>query len=576
MARTLSRVLDHAIAPSTIQGWIQRGRIPATRQADVLSAAAAAGITLAPADFFEGAGGSVGPARETTGGEEAGAGAGFGPELLTVAEMGRADGLAVAGGVPGADLMEAAGRGVAEAILARFPRAPVVVLCGPGNNGGDGFVAARHLAAAGWPARVALLGDEDRLKGDAALNARRWRERGGVVEPLAPGVLDGAGLIVDALFGAGLARPIEGATREAIEKAAGMAEDGIPVIAADMPSGVDGDTGDVLGAAAPARLTVTFFRKKPGHLLMPGKDLCGEIELVDIGIPAGVLDEIGPRAFENGSALWAGAFPWPGADSHKYSRGHLVIGGGAEMTGAARLAARAALRIGAGLVTIASAPQAASIYGSYMPAVLTHGVSGAGDFAAYLDDPRRRAVLLGPGYGVDRKTHAHVLTALALGKRACLDADALTVFEGRAEELFDAVKENAANGGGTVLTPHEGEFARLFPDLAGGDKLGRARSAAETSGATVLIKGTDTVIAASDGRAAVNANAPPTLATGGSGDVLAGLIAGLLVQGVAPFEAASAAAWVHGAAASAFGPGLIAEDLPDQVPGVLKGLANLA
>lgn len=573
MARTLSRALGHAVPPSTIQGWVERGRIPATRQADVLAAAAAAGIALAPADFFEEESGAARPGRRAPEGDASAGDAAFGPELLTVAEMGRADSLAIAGGTAGEVLMEAAGRGVAEAIRARFPEAPAVVLCGPGNNGGDGFVVARHLDRAGWAVRLALLGEEGRLKGDAALNARRWRESGGAIEPLSADALDGAGIIVDALFGAGLARPIEGTVRRAIERAARLAEAGAPLIAVDMPSGVDGNTGAVLGAAAPARLTVTFFRKKPGHLLLPGKALCGEVELVDIGIPARVLSEIDPKAFENGPALWAGAFPWPGADAHKYSRGHLVIGGGAEMTGAARLAARAALRVGAGLVTIASAPEAVPVYSSYMPAVLTHRVTAAADFTAYLEDPRRRAALLGPGYGVDRKTHVHVLTALALGKQVCLDADALTVFAGRAGELFDALKANAGGGGGAVLTPHEGEFARLFPDLRGSDKLTRARAAAAASGATVLIKGSDTVIAEPGGRAAINANAPPTLATGGSGDVLAGLIAGLLVQGVPPFESAAIAAWVHGAAAAAFGPGLIAEDLPDRVPRVLARLA---
>jgi NAD(P)H-hydrate epimerase len=257
----------------------------------------------------------------------------------------------------------------------------------------------------------------------------------------------------------------------------------------------------------------------------------------------------------------------------------LVIGGGAEMTGAARLAARAAMRIGAGLVTIASAPEAVPIYASYMPGVLTSPLHGRGVFGNVLLDSRRRAVLLGPGYGVNMETHAHVLTALELGKKVCLDADALTVFANRGAELFEAITANAEAGGGTVLTPHEGEFARLFPDLpAKGDgamdKLSRARKAARESGASVLIKGSDTVIAAPDGRALINANAPPDLATGGSGDVLAGLIGGLLVQGVAPFESAGIAAWIHGEAARDFGPGLIAEDLPDSVPGVLRHLRS--
>jgi NAD(P)H-hydrate epimerase len=559
MARILTRAAGRRVPPTTVQGWAQRGIIPASRQGDVLAAAKAEGLALGPEDFFDAA-----PEPRATGGASDG-----GYELLTVHEMGAADRMAMDGGTPGADLMEAAGRGAAQTIMDRFRPRPVVVLAGPGNNGGDGFVIARHLAEAGWRVRVALLGEEAALGGDAGLNARRWREMSGAIVPLSVGALRGAGIIIDALFGAGLTRALGGVAREAVEAAAAS---GLPVVAVDMPSGVDGDSGTVLGVAAPAVLTVTFFRKKPGHLLLPGKALAGEVVVIDIGIPAAVLDHIHSATSENAPGLWADDFPWPDINAHKYSRGHLVIGGGAAMTGAARLAARAGLRIGAGLVTIVCSPVAVPVYASAMPGVLTAPMERAGDFAAYLDDRRRRAVLLGPGYGVDRKTHAHVLTALALGKLVCLDADALTVFAGRSGELFAAIRANADAGGATVLTPHEGEFARLFPELSVLGKLSRARAAAAESNATVLIKGSDTVIAAPDGRAVINANAPPDLATGGSGDVLAGLIAGLLVQEVAPFKAAAMAAWIHGRAAADFGPGLIAEDLPDCLPGVLRGL----
>ncbi len=559
MARILSEQTGRRVPPTTVQGWAQRGLIPAARQADVLAAAKARDIALDPEDFFTPPAAPGGPAQSDL----------PGPELLSVAEMGRADGLTIEAGTPGATLMEAAGGGAAQLIRARFAPGPVAVLCGPGNNGGDGFVIAHLLDEAGWQVRLGFLGDVAKLPEDAALNARRWREAGGEIAALSPDVLGGAGLIVDALFGAGLARPLDGVARATVEAAQAS---GLPVVAIDMPSGVHGDSGAVLGAAAPAVLTVTFFRKKPGHLLLPGKVLAGEVRVIDIGIPERMLGTIRPQTFENGPQLWADAFPWPGADAHKYSRGHLVIGGGAEMTGAARLAARAGLRIGAGLVTIATAPHAVADYATYLPAVLTTALDRAGDFAAYLDDPRRRAVLLGPGYGVDKKTYGHVLTALALGKRVCLDADALTVFRGRAGELFAAIAANAESGGGAVLTPHEGEFARLFPDLTEGSKLDRAREAARRSGGVVLIKGPDTVIASPDGRAAINANAPPDLATGGSGDVLAGLTAGLLVQEVPPFESAAIAAWIHGRAAAEFGPGLIADDLPDAVPGVLRDL----
>ncbi|MEE8515585.1 MAG: NAD(P)H-hydrate dehydratase [Alphaproteobacteria bacterium] len=489
-------------------------------------------------------------------------------QLLSVAEMSRADAITIASGIPGETLMEAAGKAVATEIMARWQPTTSVVLCGPGNNGGDGLVAARHLADAGWEVRVALMGAREQLKGDAAKAAQRWQ---GAVQPLQPSVLDGAGLVVDALFGTGLARDIDGEARAVIEA---VNRRGIPCVGVDAPSGIGGDDGAIHGAAPSCRLTVTFFRRKPGHLLLPGRELCGETVTADIGIPASVLDEIQPKACENTPALWLADFPWPKPGDHKYSRGHVIVGGGAEMTGAARLAARGALRAGAGLVTIAAPPEAIPIYAVYMPAVLTAKVSEPADFAAVIKDPRRNTVLLGPGYGVNASTRAHVLAALGAGKCCVLDADALTVFQDRPQELFDAIL--AAGEGACVLTPHEGEFARLFPEIAsgGGGKLDRARAAAKASGAHVLLKGHDTVIAATDGRAVINANAPASLATGGAGDVLAGLIAGLLAQGMAPLNAAAAATWLHGAAASSFGPGLIAEDLPDLIPAQLGKLIH--
>ncbi len=451
------------------------------------------------------------------------------------------------------------------------------MLCGPGNNGGDGFVIARHLEQAGWDVVVALLGAADRLKGDAALNARRWK---GEVMGLAPSVLDGRALVVDAIFGAGLARPLAGQALATIEAINGEAINGeaingeavngreLPCVGVDTPSGIDGDSGEVLGAAPQCALTVTFFRKKPGHLLLPGRRLAGEVVVADIGIAESVLEAIAPETFENTPSLWRHLLPWPRPEDHKYSRGHVIVGGGAEMTGAARLAAGAALRAGAGLVTIASPPEVVPVYAVYMPGVLTVPVDDEQAFAALLADRRRNAVLLGPGYGVNEATRARVLAALGAGKRVVLDADALTVFADQPGDLFAAI------AGDCVLTPHEGEFARIFPDLGGkpGGKLARARAAAAISGAVVLLKGADTVIASPGGRAAINANAPAMLATGGAGDVLAGLIIGLMAQGMAPFEAASAAAWIHGEAASAFGPGLIAEDLAGLVPGVLARL----
>ncbi len=503
-------------------------------------------------------------------------------ELLSVAEMARADAAAVAAGVPGVELMENAGRAVAEAIRVRHPSGgpagPVLVLCGPGNNGGDGFVAARHLVAAGWPVRLALLGARDRLSGDAAHHAALWEEPAeGTIEALtedgAEALLDDAEVVIDALFGAGLSRPLEGAARRVVEL---LASSRATVVAVDVPSGVSGDSGAVLGAAldataVQAALTVTFFRKKPGHLLLPGRRRCGEVVVADIGIPDRVLDGIAPRTFENRPGLWGAGYPWRGLGDHKYDFGHALVLGGARMTGAGRLAARAALRVGAGLVTVACPPEALAIYALSTPSAIAVPAAGEADFAALLADGRKNAVLLGPGNGVGPETRARTLAALAAGpgsgRATVIDADALTSFQDRPAELFESIS------GRCVLTPHEGEFRRLFPDLEG-DKLSRARAAAARSGAVVLLKGADSVIAAPDGRAAINANAPAALATAGTGDVLAGLVVGLLAQGMNSFDASCAAVWLHGESGEACGLGLIAEDLSEALPGVLQGLGE--
>ncbi len=481
--------------------------------------------------------------------------------LLTVDEMYAADKAAIDAGVPGETLMENAGGAIARAILERWTPRPVAILCGPGNNGGDGFVVARLLDAAGWPVTVALLGSVENLKGDAAVMAGRWR---GAVVALDLAVLDDAELVVDGLFGAGLTRPLDGVPRAVVEAIAARR---LPSVAIDVPSGVHGDTGAVMGAAAPAALTVTFFRRKPGHLLLPGRTLCGEVVVADIGIPEAVLDDIGPTCCVNAPALWLTRYPWPAAGDHKYSRGHAIVaGGGVETTGAARLAARAALRVGAGLVTVAAPTDALPIYATTLEAVMTRVTADADAFADLIADPRKNAVLLGPGGGVTEETRAKTLAALSAGKACVLDADALTVFKNKPDELFTAISSPC------LLTPHDGEYRRLF-DVAG-DKVARARAAAETSGAAVLLKGADTVIAAPDGRAAINDNAPPELATAGAGDVLAGLALGLMAQSMGAFDAGCAAAWLHGACATHVGPGLIAEDLSEALPAVLAALTS--
>ncbi len=486
--------------------------------------------------------------------------------LLTPTEMGEADRLTIAGGVAGSGLMANAGRAVADAVARRWPRRPVTVLCGPGNNGGDGFVAARILAERGWKVRLALLGERAALRGDAAAAASLWR---GSVERLGTTSLDGAALVIDALFGAGLARPIEGVAREVI---AAIETHRLPVVAVDVPSGVDGASGAVRGIAPKAALTVTFFRRKPGHLLLPGRDYCGETLVAPIGIPDGALDLVSPLTAVNHPDWWQAALPWPSAASHKYTRGHALVAGGTVMTGAARLAARAAARIGAGLVTVAAPVAAFPIYAAALTGVIVQKAAGFEEFGALLADKRRNAALIGPGAGIGGETRDKTLAILAAGKRAVLDADALTSFADDPHALFAAIA--APNTPIPVLTPHEGEFARIF-DMAG-SKLDRACAAAKASGAVVLLKGSDTVIAAPNGRAAISENAPPELATAGSGDVLAGLVLGLLAQGMPAFEAAAAAVWLHGDAARSFGPGLVAEDLIEALPAALAALKRRA
>ncbi len=482
-------------------------------------------------------------------------------ELLTVAEMGQADALAVKAGIPSLDLMEAAGQSIAKLIADEWSPRAVAVLCGPGNNGGDGFVIARHLRAAGWPVRLGLLGAREALIGDAKANADRWE---GTVEPLSTSILAGAELIVDGLFGAGLTRPLDGAALAVVEA---INAGSVPCVAVDIPSGVFGDSGEILGAAPQCVLTVTFFRKKPGHILQPGRSLCGRIVVPDIGIPTTVLKSIRPQNCENLPELWKTHFPWPSPSSHKYTRGHALIIGGKTMTGAARLAARAARRVGAGLVTIAAPPEAVPIYLAGDPGQLVIELADTSDIEILMREKKRTSVLVGPGNGVDALTRQRTIGALRSRAPVVIDADALSTFEGTAEDLFAWIE------GPCVLTPHDGEFGRLFE--VAGNRLERARLAAARSGAVIVLKGADTVIAAPDGRAAINDGASPWLATAGTGDVLAGLIVGLLAQGMTAFEAACCAVWLHARAAEKFGVGLIAEDIAEQLPAVLTELQNV-
>ena len=495
-------------------------------------------------------------------------------ELLSNAERADADRLTIAGGTAGIELMERAGAAVADAVAACLPAASrVVVVAGPGNNGGDGFVAARVLAGRGYRVRVLVVGEAERIKGDAARAAKRW---GGPLAPADPDGLAATGdafdLVIDALFGAGLDRAVDGLPRAMIES---MNAQPAPILAVDLPSGINGTSGAIMGTAVEASRTVTFFRKKPGHLLLPGRSHCGPISVADIGIPASVLAQIVPRTSENLPALWRESFPVPRLSGHKYDRGHaVVVSGPSWSTGAARLAARGALRAGAGLVTIASPREALAVNAATNLAVMVRPVDGPDELTRFLADPRLNALAIGPGVGVGEATCELVLAGLAGERAVVLDADAITSFSGDPPRLAEAL--GGRRGRATILTPHEGEFSRYFGALDTrtkvGSKLERARLAAQVSGTVVVLNGGDTVVAAPDGRAAIAGNAPPYLATAGAGDVLAGMAAGLLAQGMPAFEAAAGAVWLHGEAGNTAGPGLIAEDLPEALPPVYRAL----
>ena len=474
-------------------------------------------------------------------------------EILTVAETSAADQAAIAAGASGGVLMDRAGAAVVAAIRARFAPRPVVVWCGPGNNGGDGYVIARKLRRLRWPVRVEALAPP--TTPDARAAAQRWRGETGPLraEPL-PGVL-----YVDALFGAGLSRPLDG---EARRLARAFEGEGARIVAVDLPSGLSGDGAKPLGDALSAALTVTFHRRKPVHALEPGRARCGELVVADIG-----LGETPSHLFENDPSLWAHHIPWPGIDAHKHARGRMVVvSGGPWNTGAARLAARGGLRIGAGLVTVLSPVDALAVNAAHLEAIMLAPFDTAQALETLAD--QADAAVVGPAAGGGEGTVEALFALARTGAALVVDADALTSFRDDPERLFSALDRD------DVLTPHPGEFERLFPGLlaASLNRIAAARQASRQAGTIVLLKGPDTVIAAPDGRAAVNLNGSPWLATAGSGDVLAGFIAGLIAQGMESFDAACAGAWIHAEAGAAHGPGLIAEDLPDICVKVLQRL----
>ena len=479
--------------------------------------------------------------------------------VLTAAEMIRAEVAAFKSGIPAYALMAKAGGGLARAILAKKKTGKILFLNGPGNNGGDGWVAAEILRRKGWEVLCIALKLPDGHSCAALTAYEKYQGETGEF----PDDLNEFDVIVDALFGTGLERPVEGRAAKWIKAAN---ESDALRVAVDIPSGISSDTGQVMGTAFKADLTATFSHKKRGHMLMPGLELSGEVEVVDIGIGEEALRKVDLRIFENHPALWRDDFPKLAKGGHKHQRGHLLVAGGPlGMSGAARMAARAGLRTGAGLVTTLAPEEAILAYAEKQLSVMSAGYRDDEEFAGFVTSGKFSAFVIGPGNGVGEGTRKRVLKVLATAKPCVLDADALTSFEGDAGGLEAALHEKC------VLTPHMGEFKRLWPDLSWGDKVAAAETAAAKTGAVVLLKGPDTVI--SDGTITIiNTHAAPQLATAGSGDVLAGIIAGLMTQGMAPFLAASAGAWLHGDAALSLGPGLIADDLIEEIPEALKGL----
>ncbi|MEY8097622.1 NAD(P)H-hydrate dehydratase [Falsihalocynthiibacter sp. S25ZX9] len=502
-------------------------------------------------------------------------------DLITAAQMRGVEQAAItSGAVTGLELMERAGRGVVAAIFEEWPEfaqsgGRAVVLCGPGNNGGDGFVIARLLRDWGWEVEVCLWGDPARLPPDAKANYVRWCALG-AVHPLGEPVFEAAELVVDALFGTGLTRKLEGLEKTALAMKDRGAAGRPKVVAVDVPSGLSADSGRYVGEIAvegriSADLTVSFHRAKTGHYLADGPAACGRLVVKDIGLDGFCVSGEGVRlASPNAERLQKRG------EGHKFSHGHaFVLCGGVGHGGAARLAARGALRIGAGLVTLGCPPAAILENACQLNAVMLARVADRAGLTEILEDSRINALCVGPGLGSRAETRGLVRAVLLARRASVVDADGLSAFATAPADLFEMLHEAC------VLTPHAGEFARLFPDIAEHlsaecTKVDAVREAAARAGCVVLLKGADTVIATPEGRACINAaayeRAAPWLATAGSGDVLAGFITGLLARGFAPYEAAQTAAWLHVDCARTFGPGLISEDLPEILPSVLRRL----
>ncbi len=487
-------------------------------------------------------------------------------EILTSTAMAKADRLTIEGGIAGFQLMENAGKAVADAAKSMVTSGgKILIVAGTGNNGGDGFITARLLQEADYKVSILMTGDKGRLQGDAKRAFETIADIKCVSVDTNMNTFD---LIIDALFGAGLNRDIEGQQAELISQ---INKSGIPVLAIDLPSGVDGNSGVIRGIAVKAAETVTFFRLKAGHLLLPGRVRCGQVLLTQIGMKSDTLAKIPVIAQKNSPDWWRSKFPVPRLEDNKYQRGHvLCIAGPLEMSGAARLMAGAALRSGAGLVTLGVSGSALLAHACHTTSIMLHKLDPDQDITKILKEKRINCVALGPGLPPNEHTRNQVLSFLDNDGPVLLDAGALSAFHGHSQLFFNAVGKHKSP---IVLTPHDGEFKKLFPDLVAiSSKIQRAREAARRCGAIILLKGADTVIATPTGDASISNNAPPFLATAGSGDVLSGLIAGLLAQSMPAFLAVNAAVWLHGQAANWVGPGLISSDLDE---GLKKAISRL-
>jgi len=484
-------------------------------------------------------------------------------EILSTHQMKLAEQASCKGKITSFVLMQRAGKAVAEGIISKYTKQPVLVLCGLGNNGGDGFIAAATLKKKNWPVTVACAVDIHDLQGDASRAAEAWV---GDVISFSDLELPDEGLIIDAVFGTGLSRPVDGQIYKTLIS---LRETDCPIISIDVPSGTNADTGDCQECTPQAELTITFQWKKPAHLLLPARVASGEVSVVDIGITEDALINIEPFMLENSPAL-----SWGETDfekpiyAHKYHHGHAVILGGRTMTGAASLAAVAAMRMGAGLVTIVAPAETSIIHQLHNPSLLVEPIGELARFKEHIKDSRRNAVLIGCGAGTENVSALKKVVfdsiQFAPQKICVLDADALSVFSDDPKPLMGALGANC------ILTPHEGEFSRIFPDIRG-SKTERAFAAAKRSGAIIVLKGADTVIASPDARLVINSNGLGWLATAGTGDVLAGMIVGLAARGLLdPFDIACAAVWMHGRASECAGSGMISSDLERFIPAVWK------